>query len=307
MEESPHQGSQGAEQPRRARTLAIRVLAGAVLIPVALLVTHTGGLVFAVFASLLAAFGSYEFYRMLRREGREPSVVAGVIGSFLVCFSFHDGNPETTGFVLTAVLAVVLIGRLVRHDRERFVTGAGFTVLGVLYTGWLLGHFVLLRNATGLTGEVVPGVGAAGGSGFAGSGRTLVYLVLALTWSYDSIAYFAGSYLGRHRIFSRVSPSKTAEGTIAGLVASVAAALISKATFAPFLSTAHALVLGVLIGVAAQAGDLVESMIKRSTGTKDSSHVIPGHGGILDRFDSLLFTGPTLYLYIRLMITWKML
>ncbi|MFH1313214.1 MAG: phosphatidate cytidylyltransferase [Candidatus Eisenbacteria bacterium] len=291
MEESPRGGSQSLKRPRRARTLAIRVLAGAVLIPVALLVNHTGGLLFAVFVSLLAGCGSYEFYRMLARKGLGPSMVAGVVGSVCVCFSFYLGAREAAGIVLTVVLGVVLVERLIRHDRENFVTGAGITMIGVLYTGWLLGYFILIRNSASVA---VPG-------------RQLVYLVLALTWSYDSIAYFAGSSVGRHKLFSRVSPSKTAEGTIAGLVACVAAALISRATFAPFLSVGHALLLGVLVGVAAQAGDLVESMIKRSTGTKDSSQVIPGHGGILDRFDSLLFTGPAMYFCIRLMITWNSL
>ncbi len=297
MEESPHEGSQSLKKSPRARTLAIRVLAGAVLIPVALLVNHTGGFVFAIFVSLLAGCGSYEFYRMLARKGLGPSMVAGVVGSVCVCFSFYLGARETAGIVLTVVLGVVFIERLIRHDRENFVTGVGITMIGVLYTGWLLGYFILLRNSTY----------AAGGDAMTGAGRQLVYLVLALTWSYDSIAYFAGSSVGRHRLFSRVSPSKTTEGTIAGLVACVAAALISRATFATFLSVGHALVLGILVGVAAQAGDLIESMIKRSTGTKDSSNVIPGHGGILDRFDSLLFSGPALYFYIRLMLTWNKL
>jgi phosphatidate cytidylyltransferase len=295
LEGSPRGGRRSHREPHKAGTLGVRVLAGAVLIPIALLVNHTGGLVFAVFISLLAGCGSYEFYRMLGRRGLTPSTATGVVASVCVCFSFFLGAVDVAGLVLTVVVGVVLIERLIRQDRETFVIGSGITILGALYTGWLLGYYILLRNSAY----------ASDGSALntmAGSGRQLVYLVLALTWSYDSIAYLAGSSLGRHKLFSRVSPSKTLEGTLSGLAACVAAALISRATFASFLSTGEAVVAGLLVGVAAQAGDLIESMIKRSTGAKDSSRVIPGHGGILDRLDSLLLTGPALYFYIRLML-----
>lgn len=300
MEGSPHGGRLRGRNENRARTLGIRVLAGAVLIPVALLVNHAGGLLFAVFTSILAGCGSYEFYRMFSRRGLGPSTVAGVAASVCVCFSFFLGGAGGAGLVLTVILGVVLIERLIRGERETFVTGAGITILGALYTGWLLGHFILLRNSAYASGGNIPGT-------MAGTGRQFVYLVLALTWSYDSIAYIAGSSLGRRKLFPRVSPSKTVEGTVAGLVACVAAALISRATFAPFLGVGQAVFLGLVVGAAAQGGDLIESMIKRSTGTKDSSHVIPGHGGILDRFDSLLLAGPVLYLYIRVTLNWNSL
>jgi phosphatidate cytidylyltransferase len=300
LEGSPHGGRRSLSKQGRTRTLGVRVLAGAVLIPIALLVNHAGGLLFAVFTSVLAGCGSYEFYRMFARRGLGPSTAVGVAASVCVCFSFFLGGAGAAALVLTVVLGVVLTERLIRGVRDTFVIGAGITILGALYTGWLLGCFILLRNSGYASGGEALGT-------MAGTGRQLVYLVLALTWSYDSIAYIAGSSLGRHKLFARVSPSKTVEGTVAGLVACVAAALVSRATFASFLGVGHAVFLGLVVGAAAQGGDLIESMIKRSTGTKDSSHVIPGHGGILDRFDSLLFTGPVLYLYIRAVLEWNRL
>jgi phosphatidate cytidylyltransferase len=276
--------------------LAIRVLVGVIFIPIILLLTAVGGIVFALFITAIAGLASREFFRMFGAKGRSPSVVVGFMGSICVCFSFHFGSGQWPPLVLTAFVLIVLVERLVRQDREAYAVNVGTTLLGLIYTGWLLGFFILLREIGYSTGFSAADTGSIG--------RDLVYLVLAVTWSYDTIAYVAGTFFGRHRIFSRISPSKTVEGTLAGLAAAIAAAVISSVTFAAFLRLWQAVALGAALGVVAQAGDLVESIMKRSAETKDSSHIIPGHGGVLDRFDSLMFTGPTAYLCFRAMIAW---
>jgi phosphatidate cytidylyltransferase len=278
--------------------LAIRVLVGIIFIPIILVITHRGGIVFALFIAAVAGFGSRELFRMVTRKGINASVPTGIIGSICICLSFHVGLSEAV-LVLTGFAFAVLIERLVRQDREAYVAGVAMTLLGMVYTGWLLGFFILLRGADYLdrTASMDPD----------SFGRSLVYLILAVTWSYDTIAYVAGTFFGRRRIFSRISPSKTVEGTVGGLAGSIGAALIARATFAPFLSVRQAAILGVLLGVVAQAGDLTESIMKRSVDTKDSSHMIPGHGGVLDRFDSLMFTGPVTYMYLRLISMWGQL
>jgi phosphatidate cytidylyltransferase len=267
-----------------------------VLIPIVLLVNHFGGLVFAVFVAAVSGLGCYELYRMFSAEDTTPSVGIGIAGGVGICLAFHFGGTPWAAHVLSGLLGVVLVERLVTQSRAVYVNSVGVTVFGALYTGWLLGYFILLRN-----------LGTDGGfEGYAGeTGRAFVYLVLILTWSYDSVAYLIGSFAGRHRIFGKVSPSKTVEGTLGGLGGCVAASLISRATFASFMGPGEAVFLGLFVGVLAQAGDLVESMVKRSTNTKDSSRILPGHGGVLDRFDSFLFTGPGLYLYLRMISTWK--
>ena len=295
MEESQPQESQRVRRPVSGRTLGIRVLVGAILIPLVLAVTYLGGIVFALFVAILAGLGSYEFYRMASAAGWQASRTVGIVGSICLCLAFHFGRGVLPALVLTAFLLVLLTERIVRSTREQYLSSLAVTLLGAIYSGWLLGFFLWLRNIAG----DFPGMSQIGRFEI---GTLLVYFVLILTWSYDSVAYLVGSLVGRHKLFPRISPSKTTEGTLAGLLGSVAAALISRATFVPFLSYGHAIVLGFLIGVVAQIGDLAESMIKRSTGAKDSSNLIPGHGGILDRFDSLLFAGPVFYLYVRFVL-----
>jgi phosphatidate cytidylyltransferase len=294
---SPQGAAAKPDRTRRSRTILVRVLAGAVLVPLVLAINYWGGLAFTVFVCALAGLASHEFYRLCPAGSLRLSVPLGVACSVGLCFAFHFGSLETAGLVLTMVVVLVLVERLVKQDTDTYVTAAGLTVLGVIYAGWLMGFFILLRGLSSVRGE---GVSVAG----RGAGHGYVLLVLILTWSYDTLAYFGGSFLGRHPLLSRISPAKTAEGTAIGLVSAAAAALICKSTFAEYLGWAEAVAVGLMIGVAAQVGDLVESIVKRSTRTKDSSRLIPGHGGLLDRFDSLLFTGPIFYLYLKATAHW---
>jgi phosphatidate cytidylyltransferase len=264
--------------------LGIRVLVGVIVIPVVLALTYVGGLAFALFVGILAGLGSYELYGMTSRSGWHPSRILGIAASVALCLSFEFGGGSLPGLVFAALVLVLLVERTARSSREQYLGSLAVTLMGVVYCGWLLGFFIWLRSF--------------GGSRFS-AGPQLVYFVLVLTWSYDSVAYLVGSLVGRRRLFPGISPSKTTEGTVAGLCGCVVAALVSRATFASFLRYGDAVLLGLLMGVAAQAGDLAESMIKRSVGAKDSSNLIPGHGGFLDRFDSLLVAGPAFYFYVR--------
>jgi phosphatidate cytidylyltransferase len=267
------------------------------LVPLVLAINYWGGLAFTLFACALAGLASHEFYRLCGAGRPKLSVTVGIAGGTGVCLSFHSGSLETAALVLTVFVFAILVERLVRQDTGSYAASVGMSVLGLVYAGWLMGFFILLRNLPDLRGGGL----SIGGRG---AGHDYVLLVLILTWSYDTLAYFGGSFLGRHPFFSRVSPSKTVEGTAIGLLSAVAAALICRSAFASYLGWAEAVFVGLLIGIVAQVGDLVESIVKRSTNTKDSSRLIPGHGGLLDRFDSLLFTGPVFYLYLRVTALW---
>jgi phosphatidate cytidylyltransferase len=180
-----------------------------------------------------------------------------------------------------AVLAT-LVATLFQRDTEHRPVVWATTVAGTLYVGWLLSYFLLLR--------------------WRDNGFWWTWLAFLPTWGFDSAAYFAGSALGRHRFMPEISPRKTWEGVIAGLAAAVAVAGLVLGLLGQPLW--HALPLGMLLGIAAQAGDLAESMLKRAAGAKDASALIPGHGGMLDRMDSLLFAVVVVYLYAVITDLW---
>lgn len=133
-------------------------------------------------------------------------------------------------------------------------------------------------------------------------GAFTVISVFASIWTCDSVAYFIGRKFGKHKLFERVSPNKTWEGAIGGFIGAVTAFLIAGTIALPYLSLGHALICGCIIGVFGQLGDLVESLLKRDADVKDSSSLIPGHGGVLDRFDSLLFVAPLIFFYLDFIV-----
>ncbi len=182
------------------------------------------------------------------------------------------------GAAILITLVAVLFGRDAGHRPEMWAT----TIAGTLYVGWLLSYFLLLR--------------------WRDNGFWWTWLAFLPTWGFDSAAYFAGRAFGRHRFMPGISPRKTWEGVIAGLVAAVA---VAGLVLGPLGQPAwHALPLGLLLGSAAQAGDLAESMFKRAAGAKDASALIPGHGGMLDRMDSLLFAVVIVYIYAVITDVW---
>jgi phosphatidate cytidylyltransferase len=134
-------------------------------------------------------------------------------------------------------------------------------------------------------------------------GAMTVIAVFASVWACDSAAFFVGRKFGKHKLFERVSPNKTWEGAVAGFVGAVATFLIARALALPYLSVSGALICGCMIGVLGQFGDMVESLLKRDAGVKDSSSIIPGHGGVLDRFDGLIFVSPMMYLYLDFVVS----
>jgi phosphatidate cytidylyltransferase len=160
----------------------------------------------------------------------------------------------------------------------------------VLYVGWLSAHLVLLRELPWLAGTDYR------------DGASFVLLAFFITWSCDTGAYAVGRVFGRTRPWTRISPAKSVEGAVGGFAAALGAAFVARAWFAPYLSLWDALALGMLVGVFAQVGDLVESLFKRDAQHGDSSDLIPGHGGVLDRFDSLYFAAPIVYYYLKLAV-----
>ena len=262
--------------------LTQRMAVGAVFGPLILGVFWVGGLALLVVLCVLVGGGTLEFYRMQQEKGLRPWVILGVAASLLWCGAvyLYGVNP------LTIPLGV-LIGLIV-------LTGSGFggqvvaniesTLVGILYVGVLASFAYEVRS--GSFDGITPNETAA-----------FSILILVSIWISDIPGYFAGRAFGRHHPFPNISPGKTEAGYIGGLVGSVGLVMLAS-TQMPFISTWNAVGLGLVVGLGAPFGDLVESMIKRDAGVKDASAVIPGHGGILDRFDSFLFVYPLVYVYL---------
>lgn len=257
-----------------------RVASAAVLIPLVMWLT-LGGLapLFHAVVVLLAAGAAWELGRMFERAGRtthgwlDPVLAAVVAASFVA--------PDRTVFLATLSAAVLVtlavpVWRRIAPTTDALTT----TLLAVTYIGWLLGHAILVRD--------LPGGGA------------LVLLLLGSSWAGDSAAYFVGSTMGRHKLAPVISPNKTVEGAVAQVVATIVAVVALRLWLAPEWSAVFAVAVGAALGVIGQLGDLAESVIKRSLKTKDTGGLIPGHGGVLDRLDSLLFNVPAFYYLVKL-------
>ena len=271
-------------------SLRWRVASGLVFVPLLILLARAGGLAFAGFVALQVTLGLTEFYRMMRGKGLEPHGRLGLVAALGILWTALHPHGSQGGLLATALLLLVLGLSLRRAPRPRQVESMAVTLFGVLYVGWLSAHLVLLRELPWRAGYEYA------------QGASYVLLAFFVTWSCDTGAYAVGRTFGRRRPWARISPRKSLEGSIGGLFASVAGAFVARAWFAPYLAPWDPLALGLLVGVFAQVGDLVESLLKRDASHGDSSDIIPGHGGILDRFDSLYFGAPIVYYYLKLVV-----
>ncbi|MFC1990295.1 phosphatidate cytidylyltransferase [Chloroflexota bacterium] len=245
------------------------------------------------FTILLAIWGvlaAREFYRLVVTSNVQPLTYFGLIWTLLFIISRDSGllsilKPHfdvnlLTPLLLTSVVISSLIWLLTRVQKEHTFTGWSWTMAGILYAGWLLSYLVALRGLD--------------------DGKNWVFFALFTTYASDTAAFFIGITLGKHRLAPRISPSKTWEGTVGGVFGAIAVSLLFTLP-TPFLlpfNWQQAIILGLLVSIFGQLGDLVESLLKRSMGVKDSSKLIPGHGGFLDRMDSVVFAGVVVYYYV---------
>jgi phosphatidate cytidylyltransferase len=258
--------------------LAQRVLSALVGIPVFIaLVVWAPAWAFTAVVLLFAMGAQLELYGMFAAAGIEADRVAGLLLGALVVLAFAADRPVLLPLALSlAVIVVVALGLRREAATERAWAGVTLTLLGVCYCAWLLGHVIWLR--------ALPG------------GQMMTLFALGVTWCGETAAYFVGRRFGRRPLAPRVSPGKTVEGGVAQLVASVLVAVAGARLVQ--LSVPDAAAVGALLGSVGQIGDLSESFLKRSAGAKDAGRAIPGHGGVLDRLDSLLFNVPALYYWL---------
>jgi len=253
--------------------LVSRIAVAGVLLPVVLGVVWLGGWWLFALALLGGLLALHELYGIAR--SLHPFVLGGYIGLGLTLLGEQLGGMT---WILPGVLATfpaALLVFFVSSARQNAVAAFAVTVLGVVWVGGGLAHLMLIRD--------IPG-----------DGRLLVFTTLLTVFADDTAAFFVGRTIGRHRLAPAISPGKSWEGFIAGTLAAVGVAFFALYE-QDVVSTGESLLLGLSIGLAAALGDLFESAVKRDLGVKDSGHLLAGHGGILDRMDSLLWAGPAAY------------
>ncbi len=267
-------GIEGA-RVSRVTGLGKRVLSTIVLLPIFLwILIAAPPWFYAAVIVLIAARGQWELTGMFARAGIPTRRLLALIGGALVTASFAVPGLQVP--VLTAVVLALLTASLYHRPDTRIPwEPLAISVLGIGYVNWLLGYGIWLRDLDG--------------------GTEWVLLLVAVTWLGETAAYVVGSLFGRRKLAPIVSPNKTVEGALAQLLVSILAALAAQASFVSALRPGQAVVIGAVLGVVGQIGDLTESALKRSVGTKDTGQLIPGHGGILDRVDGLLFNTPVLF------------
>jgi phosphatidate cytidylyltransferase len=272
--------------------LARRIIFAVIAAPASIAAVYFGDWALAIVLSVLAALGAGELMRMARETGALPFEPAGIVLAALVPIALHAQRLGVYTLSLTAVVAgsLVLFASSIwlRGPAGKPLSSVSITAFGVLYAS-LIAYVYPLRYHPYAIG--------------AGAGTALVFLPILLTWATDVGAYGFGRAFGKTKLMPAVSPGKTVAGAVGGLgLAIVICLLYVRFILMPYaqlgLTIQGAVLFAIVISVAAQTGDLAESLLKREAGVKDSSRIIPGHGGILDRFDSLLFVLPIAYLVL---------
>lgn len=247
---------------------------------------------FVALVAIAVVLALAEFYSLASKVGAKPQALAGYAAALVVVASFVYEEPR----LAIAAFSALVIGSLAAAvfkpaEIKQTLLSVSASVFGVIYVALLAGCLAGVR--------MIPDTLAIMGSTHFSS--KLITTFFAMVMMTDTGAYYTGRTIGRHKLAPRISPGKTVEGSVGGFVAAIAAGPLCKLIFFHEFPISHALLLGAAIGALGQIGDLAESMLKRSANVKDSGKLLPGHGGVLDRIDSILFCAPLLYFYTRLL------
>jgi phosphatidate cytidylyltransferase len=267
-----------------------RVVTALVLVPVLIaIIGYAPPLCFLLLVAGATVLALEEFFSLATHSGLEIFRIPGHGSSLLLLASFY-GFPANSWLALfTLVMSCLLFFALGLRRGERLQTvlpGVAATLLGLVYVSLTLGLLVVVQqSATSL-----------------GPGKQWIFFLLLVVWIGDTGAYYVGRALGRHPLAPLISPKKTIEGAVGGLLGNILAAFVGKRIFLPDAPLYQLLVLSILLGVVSQIGDLSESALKRGAGVKDSSNLLPGHGGMLDRIDGVLFASPVMFGYVHFVL-----
>ena len=247
------------------------------------IIAYGGREFFAVLIMMASLAGMYEYNQMAFGKGVCAEKIVTMASALLILLTAVSGDRSLLLALLTFSVMAVLMLNLLRIRRKGLdMAPAGRALLGILYIPLLMSHFILIRRTQ--------------------SGVLWIFFILVLAFAGDVAAYYVGRRLGKRKLLPEVSPGKTVEGTIGLIAGSVVGCLIFRHWFFPVLTVTHAAILGLVGSVVGQLGDLSESALKRAAGVKDSGVILPGHGGILDRLDCLMFITPFVFYYQEFVI-----
>lgn len=268
--------------PLRDRNLSVRMATGAVYVAINILAIVAGKVPTALLMALTAGICCWEFFRLMRADAKTPNQVLGIAAAVLMPMVVLANTVYLVGAVF---LLVMLLGIWYVINQRARITDVAITVFGAIYTGMTLAGLVSIRCSSDLdpVGSVVLCIG-----------------VMMAVWANDSFAYLVGSRFGKHKMVPRISPKKSWEGLAGGIAGSVLVWLALMLVPQTDVTLPVALLCGLVCGITGVVGDLVESRIKRGAGVKDSGNMIPGHGGLLDRSDSMLFVSISAYFILRM-------
>lgn len=304
--------------------LTKRVLVAALGIPLALFIILVGSYPFFLTLSAISMIALLEFYTLAEKKNYYPQKINGIVFSIIIqtIFFIQFSNLAKLSPFMIAIVAyklfviVVMITEMYSQNPNK-IANVSITVFGLSYISIFFITFYILREFNQFLMLFDLHVKSQAISGNFTLLRKLLeiepdrwsYLIISMLgaiWICDSAAYFIGSAIGKHKLFERVSPKKTIEGAVAGFIFAIASFVGLGKLFLPELSVVHFVWCGAIVGIIGQYGDLAESMIKRDVQVKDSSNLLPGHGGALDRFDSILFVAPSIFIYLCFVIFFDM-
>lgn len=264
-----------------------RMLVNVVGVPLILGAIYLGGKAFVGVVLIISFFSMYEFYGLAKEKGFNPFSISGIIAGLLWIIAVYvfTGSYE---LVYAFVLVFVVVITLMQQGVSGAIANVSTTLFGFVYIPFFLSFLVRMRIEF---------------SDYA-FGYDLVLVLFVSVWVCDSLAYLVGKMIGKHKLSPLISPGKTVEGSVAGFLGSVAVFLIFyySGGLTGVLDLQKTIVLGGIVGVFAQLGDLLESMFKRDAGVKDSGKLLPGHGGFLDRFDAFFVVSPVYYIFVKILI-----
>ena len=264
---------------------ATRIIVSVFAIPVILAASYFGGIYFFIFTLIISLAAYYEFILLVRNKRANANLWFGLLAIILLLVNQFKVFIDLFSVILFIVFILALIELF--RNKGSAILNIGATLFGIFYMGLFAAALFSIREFYPRIGDIYL------------RGGYLVITIFASIWICDSAAYYGGTALGKHKLFTRVSPNKSWEGAVFGFVFAVITMVLAKIIVLDFLSWSTVIALGIIIGIFGQIGDLIESLIKRDADVKDSSGIIPGHGGIFDRFDSLLYTAPIIFLYLK--------